>query len=98
MTDKQADGTETARIYKYCADGKEDFRNDFRKYFPDIRMEGLVDAFISACLGRIVINVSVFSDLISMQYPEEWEYKSLTEIVRDNYGTSAMEFLDTVLC
>lgn len=84
--------------YAYCAKGKEEFRNDFLKYFPNIRMQSLIDVILSVLFGKIVINTLLFSSQLEKLYPEEWVCKSISEIVTEHYGDEALVFLDGITC
>lgn len=83
--------------YAYCAQGKKAFCEDFRKFFPNIRMQGIVDTYLSVCFGKIIIDIKLFCHQLKTLYPGEWETKSLSDMVREHYGDDAMVFLDNSL-
>ena len=72
-------------------------RDEFRRLLPDFRIQDLYDAIVSTFLGRIAISVPALSENLERLYPDEWETKSMCEIIEAHYGKEAVELIESLL-
>lgn len=73
------------------------FHQDFHRFFPDIRMEGMKDGLMCVLNRYVTIDIFTFDKELRRIYPDEWECMSMEEIVEKYYGREAVQFLNAVL-
>ena len=62
---------------------------------PDLAIEG--DSLMSIAYGYVVLDMVKLDDELRRLYPDEYEYSSIMEIVRNHYGDAGVELLEALL-
>jgi hypothetical protein len=71
------------------------FHKTRRRVLPDLAIEG--DSLMSIAYGYVVLDMVKLDDELRRLYPDEYEYSSIMEIVRNHYGDAGVELLEALL-
>lgn len=82
---------------KYKISEVSRFREDFRRYFPDIRQQDIRYSLMTLINRYITIDMERFGAELERIYPEDWGRLSITEIVIKHYGKEADNFLNAII-
>lgn len=63
---------------------------------PDVRLQDMHDGLMSMVNGYLTIDIIRLSEEIERLYPDEWEHRSMMEIIETHYGTGAVSLIESL--
>ena len=72
------------------------FRDDFRKFLPEVMLMDIKDGLMTVINKRVTIDIVQLGRELCRLYPDDWEKLSMNEVIEKHYGKQGVEFINAV--
>lgn len=73
------------------------FRSKWERLLPDIIHRDMYDGLMTLVNGHISIDPVRLGEELRRLYPDEWEHRSMMEIIETHYGTAAVLLIESLI-